>query len=283
MQISMIINLILSVMGLVCIYLLTFTSKKCLLKGVKKAVLPGVIIGGLIALLFSKPITVYDIVANIILGILTGEIIFLFYLIAKKTWVTEKPLVYYDDGSPPKFFITGDKHRNFSYVKRFCRDMNTRRKDILIILGDSGFNYFEDNRDDILKKEMSEINITLFCLHGNKENRPENVGSYGIKNFCGGKVYFEPRYSNILFAIDGEIYTFEGKKYMVVGGAHSVDKMRCLAENKPFWEDEMPSEATKQKVESRLASMKNSVYGMLTHTCPSIICLLRCLCLHIRI
>ena len=120
--------------------------------------------------------------------------------------------------------------------------MNTRRKDVLIILGDAGFNYYGDKRDDKLKAEISSLNITLFCLHGNKENRPQNVGTYGIRSFCGGKVYYEPKYPNIFFAIDGEIYNFEGKKYMVAGGAHSVDKMRCLEEGKPFWEDEMPDD-----------------------------------------
>jgi len=176
--------------------------------------------------------------------------------------------LYYDDGTPAKFYITGDKHRNFERVKGFCRDMNTRRKDILIILGDAGFNYYEDFRDDELKREISGLNITLFCLHGNKENRPQNVGTYGVRNFCGGKVYYEPKYPNIFFAIDGEIYTFEGKKYLVVGGAHSVDKMRCLEEGKPFWEDEMPDDATKTLVEERLKSENNSIYGLMTHTCP---------------
>ena len=180
----------------------------------------------------------------------------------------EKSATYYDDGTPPKFFITGDKHRNFKYVKNFCRDMNTRRKDVIIILGDSGFNYYEDERDNKLKSEISNLNITLFCIHGNKENRPQNVGTYGIRSFCGGKVYYEPKYPNIYFAIDGEIYNFEGKKYMVVGGAHSVDKMRCLEQHKPFWEDEMPDETTKAKVEQKLSAEGNKIYGMKTHTCP---------------
>ena len=180
----------------------------------------------------------------------------------------EKNSTYYDDGTPPKYFITGDKHRNFQNIKNFCRDMNTRRKDVIIILGDSGFNYYEDERDNKLKREISNLNITLFCIHGNKEKRPQNIATYGIRSFCGGKVYYEPKYPNIYFAIDGEIYNFEGKKYMVVGGAHSVDKMRCLEQHKPFWEDEMPDETTKAKVEQKLSAEGNKIYGMMTHTCP---------------
>ncbi len=197
--------------------------------------------------------------------ILTATILVRDYLNRKKKKILP---MYYDDGTPPKFYVTGDKHRNFENVKLFCRDVNTRRKDVLIILGDAGLNYYEDFRDDELKREMTALNITLFCLHGNKEKRPQNIATYGIRNFCGGKVYYEPKYPNILFAVDGEIYTFEGKKYMAVGGAHSVDKMRCLEEGKPFWEDEMPDAATKIKVEERLAAVNNNIYGIMTHTCP---------------
>ncbi len=175
---------------------------------------------------------------------------------------------YKEDSSPTKFYITGDKHRHFSRVKQFCEDMNTRRKDVLIILGDAGLNYYEDSRDDQLKAEIATLPITLFCLHGNKESRPENVGTYGIRSFCGGKVYYEPKYPNLYFAMDGEIYTFDGKQYMVIGGAHSVDKMRCLEKGLPFWEDEMPSDATKRSVEKKLEEKENAIYGMMTHTCP---------------
>ncbi len=54
---------------------------------------------------------------------------------------------------------------------------------------------------------------------------------------------------------------------MVVGGAHSVDKLRCLEEVLPFWEDEMPDTQTKEKVENGLKEQGNQIFGMLTHTC----------------
>ena len=184
-------------------------------------------------------------------------------------WLLRKKRRSYDqENPPPRFFVTGDKHRNFQIVKKFCRDRKTNPHDVLILLGDAGLNYFGDSRDDKLKAEVSKWKITLFCLHGNKENRPQNVGTYGIRSFYGGKVYYEPQYPNLLFAIDGKIYRFEGKKYMVVGGAHSVDKYKCLSENKPFWDDEMPDAATRKRVEHRLQEEGYSIFGMLTHTCP---------------
>ena len=223
---------------------------------------------GAVLSLLLFPVSILNITLLALMGGALGELLFLFFITVKHTYKKNTVISYYDDGSPAKFFITGDKHRNFDRVKKFCHDMNTRRQDVLIILGDAGFNYYDDNRDDELKKEISALNITLFCLHGNKENRPQNVGTYGIRSFCGGKVYYEPKYPNIYFAIDGEIYTFEGKKYMTVGGAHSVDKMRCLEEGTPFWYDEMPDDTVKITVEKNLHNEGNKIYGMMTHTCP---------------
>lgn len=205
----------------------------------------------------------------VITGIVLCTLMLIVSIMVEKVRQHKKDMRYFTaDSVPPKFYITGDKHRKFDTVELFCKCMKTRPKDVLIILGDSGFNYFEDYRDEKLKEKAARMNITLFCLHGNKECRPQNIGTYGIRSFCGGKVYYEPKYPSIFFAIDGQVYTFEGRKYMVVGGAHSVDKIKCLNEGLPFWEDEMPDDATKATVETTLADENNKVYGMLTHTCP---------------
>lgn len=227
----------------------------------------GIPAGVLLSLLLF-PLSISTVLLFASMGGILGELLSLFFLTVKQACKKDTALSYYDDGSPAKFFITGDKHRHFDQVKEFCREMNTRRKDVLIILGDAGLNFYGDKRDDQLKQEISMLHMTLFCLHGNKENRPQNVGTYGIRSFCGGKVYYEPKYPTIYFAIDGEIYTFEGKKYMVVGGAHSVDKMRCLEEGTPYWFDEMPDDTIKEKVELGLQNQDNKIFGMMTHTCP---------------
>ena len=188
------------------------------------------------------------------------------YEIRKKATKTksEEPI----DTSPPKYFITGDKHGHYSRLIEFCQANHLRKKDVIVILGDSGFNYYGDERDDKLKSRLAKENVTLFCLHGNKENRPQNIPTYGIRTFCGGIVYYEPQYPNLFFAQDGEVYNFNGKEFLIVGGAHSVDKIRCLDEGLPFWEDEMPSEEVKQLVENELAIRNHQIHGFLTHTCP---------------
>lgn len=61
----------------------------------------------------------------------------IFFLTVKQSYKENTVIDYYDGGNPERFFITGDKHRNFDRVKAFCRDMKTRRKDVLIVLGDA--------------------------------------------------------------------------------------------------------------------------------------------------
>lgn len=227
----------------------------------------GFFIASIINLFIMQSIEIISFFFSGLSGALYAEVLVLFSEAIKKTKKVEVS-PFYDDGTPPRFYITGDKHRNFDFVERFCREMKTRKKDVLIILGDAGFNYYNDERDDLLKERIKNLNITLFCLHGNKENRPANVGTYGKRNFCGSKAYYEPKYPNIFFAIDGEIYNFNGKDYFVMGGAHSVDKKLCLEKGLPYWDDEMPSLALMKYAEGRLAERGYKIHGVLTHTCP---------------
>ena len=167
-----------------------------------------------------------------------------------------------------KYYITGDCHRHFRKVEFFCRHHGTTREDVLILLGDVGINFFLDDSDKKLKEELSKLPITLFCVHGNHEERPEYIGSYYKKIWCGGAVSFEPQYSNILFAIDGEIYKFGKKKGIVIGGAYSVDREYRLLAGLPWFQNEQPSEKVKKRVEKELEKIGWKVDYVFSHTCP---------------
>ena len=109
-------------------------------------------------------------------------------------------------------YITGDKHRDFSRIYNFCERAGTTRDDIMIILGDSGINLLLFGMDDNLKSELELMPITLFCIHGNHEERPFNIPTYEEQQWHGGTVYVEPKYPSLIFAKDGEIYDFNGQK-----------------------------------------------------------------------
>ena len=165
-------------------------------------------------------------------------------------------------------YITGDKHGRYSGVVDFCFENKTKRSDILIILGDAGINYNLDERDDILKKTLSRLPITFFCVHGNHEERPENIRTYTTKEFNNGIIYYEREYPNLLFAKDGEIYNLDNLDTLVIGGAYSVDKEYRLIYDLKWFKSEQPDEIIKERVRNKLKENNYHVDVILSHTCP---------------
>lgn len=166
------------------------------------------------------------------------------------------------------FYITGDTHGKFSRIEKFCKRYNTTQDDILIILGDAGINYNSAKADLMKKHFLQSLPITLFAIHGNHENRPTNIMSYSEKLWHDGLVYYEENYPNILFGKDGEIYDFDGKKVIVIGGAYSVDKYQRLAYGYPWYYDEQPSDEIKDFVEKQLDKHNWNIDIILSHTSP---------------
>ncbi len=165
-------------------------------------------------------------------------------------------------------YITGDKHGDFREILYFCYENKTTLNDIMIILGDAGINYYADERDYILKNSLLQYPITFFCIHGNHEERPENIESYKTKKFHGRIVYYEEEYPNILFAKDSEIYNFNNHSVLVIGGAYSIDKYFRLERGYNWYASEQPDEKIKKMVISKINSMDNKIDIILSHTCP---------------
>lgn len=164
-------------------------------------------------------------------------------------------------------YITGDIHGNLEPLYELYDYHSPKKDEIIVLLGDVGVNYTGKIEDAILKKSMGKLGATFFCVHGNHENRPQNIDSYCEKKWHGGRVLYEKEYPNILFPIDGDIFELEGKKCIVIGGAYSVDKYFRLEHGYRWWADEQPSPEIKEYVEQQLS--ENSVDVVFSHTCPA--------------
>ena len=165
-------------------------------------------------------------------------------------------------------WVTGDKHGEFEEVAAFCRREGTSRADTLIVLGDTGINYYGDARATALKQHLAQYPITFFCVHGNHEARPEQVPGYVPSEAFGGPVWVDPRYPNQLFPEDGALYDLGGQRTLVIGGAYSADKFQRLLNHWAWFEDEQPSDAIKARTEAALDSAGWQVDVVLSHTCP---------------
>jgi len=160
-------------------------------------------------------------------------------------------------------YITGDTHGKFEY--RF-KNLPLSKNDMIIILGDAGINYYLDERDRILKEKLSKYSFKIFSIQGNHEERPENISTYIKTTMFGGDVFMEEEYPNLVFAKNGELYNFNGKSVLVIGGAFSVDKYHRLKYKLPYFKDEQLSKKEQKYILKKHTN--TSIDTILSHTCP---------------
>ena len=156
-------------------------------------------------------------------------------------------------------YVTGDTHSDLTRIATFCKKFNTTTDDVMIILGDVGINYYGSEAEQKAKEKYNNLGITLFCIQGNHEERPYNFPSYKTKEWKGGTVYYEEEFPNIIFAKYGEIYDFDGKKCIVLGGAYSVDKWYRILRTYIKLQFLYPDLLTENQFERALAFVKGDI------------------------
>jgi len=167
-------------------------------------------------------------------------------------------------------YYTGDTHGQPSKILDFAKRFQLTPDDVIVVLGDAGFNYYGNDRGDRhRKRRLNDTGVTIFCLHGNHERRPESLPYYHEIEWHDGIVFIEDDFPNLLFSKDGEVFDFDGRQAVAIGGAYSVDKYYRLRRGIDWFEDEQPSEETKERVESKLTEIGWKIDIVLTHTCPA--------------
>lgn len=165
-------------------------------------------------------------------------------------------------------YVRGDVHRNFDFLESWCIENQTTKDDILIILGDVGINFTSDHNDYYIKKKISLLPITLLCVRGNHEKRPETV--FGMQSIFiepfNNFVFAEPEYDNIFYAKDGFVYNIKGKTFLTIGGAYSVDKFYRLSRGAKWFDNEQLTFKEQNKIFKTIKGKKFDY--VLTHSCP---------------
>ena len=183
--------------------------------------------------------------------------------------------------------FTGDTHGGMATVSRID---NIKRnipeykpeETMVVILGDSGLNFWLNNTDKKYKKLLNSMNYHIYCVRGNHEQRPELIEGMTLVNDenVNNVVYMEEAFPNIRYFVDGKIYNLLGYKCLVVGGAYSVDKWYRLARagyskdeaetadpKKCGWfKDECLTAAEMTAIMEKVKG--ESVDFILSHTCP---------------
>ena len=145
-------------------------------------------------------------------------------------------------------FITGDTHGDIDFKKLLIlKEKNLSYCDYLIICGDVGicwspqlFQYFLDLYND--------IGCTIIFVDGNHENFTM-LNQCPLVEYCGALMHQID--THIFHVLRGEIMTLDGKTFLCIGGAVSIDKMYRT----PYvsgWPDE---EITYQDVDNAISSI----------------------------
>lgn len=178
------------------------------------------------------------------------------------------------------WLLTGDCHRDFSRFKNYPAEVQNDSETAVIILGDAALNWTIDGHDADVKNFLRKsYNFRIYCVRGNHEARPQNVPDMKLiydYDVCG-EVYMQDAWPNIRYFKDWGIYTIDGLRVAVIGGAYSVDKFyrldRAVAASKNpetdwtgWFADEQLSD--EEMLQCTIDLTNQEVDMVLTHTCP---------------
>lgn len=166
-------------------------------------------------------------------------------------------------------FVTGDTHGEIDFAKLyFLKDLNLSYDDYLIICGDAGICWDPNLLDESLKLYNS-LGCTILFVDGNHENFQMLNSMPIVKN--KGAIMHQID-GHIFHILRGEIMTLEGKTFLCIGGANSIDKN----DREPYiswWPEEEITYEDIEKAFANLEKINNRVDYVITHCCdlPTVI------------
>lgn len=170
-----------------------------------------------------------------------------------------------------KTFLCGDTHGSHDIhklnTKNFPEQRELTKDDVVIQLGDFGNYWWGDKEEKYWLDWLTRKKFTFAFLDGNHENH-EMIWELPTETRWGGTVHVDKRkYGEIIYLKRGEIYTINNKKFLVVGGATSIDK-HLRTEGKDWWATEELSQSDIDNTLDNLDLHKRKVDYVLSHTCP---------------
>lgn len=165
-----------------------------------------------------------------------------------------------------QILIVGDTHQDAIYWMELKKELKKDRypkPDVIVQLGDFGFEMGNYSYIQIVSDVVSEIGCDLYFIDGNHENFDALEGGY--YHMEGD---FRRITHNIIHIPRGTTFTWDGVKFMGFGGSYSVDQLARVADEmagygKGWWVQEF---ITDEQVE--LARSKGQVDVMFTHDVP---------------
>ena len=162
-------------------------------------------------------------------------------------------------------YVTGDTHRKID--NRFSEKPLTKltENDYLIVLGDFGGIWYDDNSDNLFLSYFEKQKYTTLFIDGNHENH-KKLNEYPVEIWNGGKVHKIK--NNIIHLMRGQIFYIDGYKIFTFGGAYSIDKY-LRTEFIDWWKEEEGNYEEMNEAFDNLEKENNQVDFILTHAGPA--------------
>lgn len=166
-------------------------------------------------------------------------------------------------------YVTGDLHGHINIsklnIKNFPEQKNLTKNDYVIVCGDFGLVWNNSKEELYWRKWLDDKNFTTLFCDGNHENY-DLLNQYPVEQWNGGKIH---RISDtIIHVMRGQIFTIDGLKFFVMGGAVSVDKV-YRTEHISWWKEEMPNFKEMNEGLDNLKKCNNEVDYIISHTCST--------------
>ena len=163
-------------------------------------------------------------------------------------------------------YITGDTHgeKGRFYDKMLAPGGSLTEGDYLIICGDFGYIFRNDDDEKNFLNDLENLPYTLLFVDGNHENFPA-IYACPIVEWHGGKAHRIRK--NIFHLMRGEVFEIDGKSFFAMGGAYSIDKY-TRTEGLSWWSEEQPSDDEYKNAAKNLKERGFKVDYMITHTLP---------------
>jgi len=124
---------------------------------------------------------------------------------------------------PQRIAFAGDWHGNTPWARAMIRAAKRNGADVIVHTGDFGFK-FAKNYMHMLRHELEDLGLELYFVDGNHDDHPQlqkrwtlDEGGFGTPPYGSGdnRIHYIPR---------GHRWVWNGKTYMGLGGAISVDR-----------------------------------------------------------
>lgn len=130
-------------------------------------------------------------------------------------------------------YVTGDIHGDVSRLVK----LNLQSDDYVIVAGDFGVCWYNDNRDFKKINILLKLPYTILFIDGNHENF-EMLNGFPTQYWCGGKIHKISE--NIYHLMRGYVFEIDGLKIWCMGGAKSIDAFMRVGDVS-WWVEETPS------------------------------------------